>query len=588
MKNNKAFTLVEMLVSFTLAMVLVIVMFQLIINLKELYISSGLKTELLNKQYIITNKIYSDLNEKKLAQIQNCNMPEICILFTFNDGSTKTLEADTTNKTLAYGGYKIKLNKDSYFKKINVNTELYDNNRKIFKIDIPIANNLYKKTNFGIDVVYQYNSSDVVNTYQDKFITSNDMYDRIAYIQSTGTQYINLGYKAKTNTEVQLDFELIENANTQTAQTNATNIIGRDNNTSNNAFTVNIGEAQNESQNIYYWVDKTYTAGGEIKSDSFMFITRRSTMSFQSGLVVYQNVRKTLPTKTEDNTDNMILLGTYNPTEESITPFVRYDAKVYGMKIYEGTTLVKNLMPVKSHNSNVCGLYDTVNETFYTNNGTGSFECANTQYIAEDSSYTQIPYIRSTGAQYINLGYKAKTNTETRLDIDLIENSNTNNASSSGYVTIIGKDAAASDNTFQVNLGGEATQQKTIFYWVDKTYASGAEPKSYTYQTITGKSIMTLKSELATFHGENFALPTKTADNIDNMILLGGYNSSVPGIVAFNRYDAKIYGFQIFEGTTLVKNMMPVKSNTTNVCGLYDTINATFYPSTSTTDFECD
>ena len=68
MKNNKGFTLVEMLVSFTLSMILVIILFQLIINLKDIYMSSGMKTELIKKQYLMTNKIYTDLKKKKSNQ----------------------------------------------------------------------------------------------------------------------------------------------------------------------------------------------------------------------------------------------------------------------------------------------------------------------------------------------------------------------------------------------------------------------------------------------------------------------------------------------------------------------------------------
>ena len=60
MKNNKGFTLVEMLVSFSLSMILIIILFQLIINLKDVYMTSGIKTELLNKQYLMTTKIYDD------------------------------------------------------------------------------------------------------------------------------------------------------------------------------------------------------------------------------------------------------------------------------------------------------------------------------------------------------------------------------------------------------------------------------------------------------------------------------------------------------------------------------------------------
>ena len=171
MKNNKGFTLVEMLVSFTLSMILIIILFQLIINLKDIYMSSGIKTELLNKQYLITNKIYTDLNEIKATKIENCNNPSVCIEFTFQNGSIKKLELDDENKTLSYDGYVIKLSNGSYFKTININTNIFgENNKKIFNVSIPIYNDLFKDTNFGINIVYPYNDLEVTNNYEDLYI----------------------------------------------------------------------------------------------------------------------------------------------------------------------------------------------------------------------------------------------------------------------------------------------------------------------------------------------------------------------------------------------------------------------------------
>ena len=54
------------------------------------------------------------------------------------------------------------------------------------------------------------------------------------------------------------------------------------------------------------------------------------------------------------------------------------------------------------------------------------------------SGYTRLDYIKSTGTQYIILDYKAKTNTEIRLDIEFIENENLNSDSANN--NIIGKE----------------------------------------------------------------------------------------------------------------------------------------------------
>ena len=375
MKNKKGFTIVEMLVSFTLSMILVIIMFQLILSLKDLYVTSGIKTELLNKQYIITNKIYSDLNRKKVTKLENCNDPLICVEFTFQDGSTKKLEVNETNKTLSYDNTIIKLNNTSYFKAMNIATYYSALNKKIFNIDIPIYNDSFKDTNFGINIVYPYNDTETINNYGNKYVPPIESYISLPYIKSNGNQYIDLNYAAKTNTEVRLDIELIENDNTELSSVlGNVNIIGRDAITEENAYAVNIAASGSGAQyHIYYWVDKTYASGATTYYKRYTSVTPRSTMTVKSGSATFQNETIEVATKTANNTDKMILLGSFNSDQNKILPFNRYDAKVYGFQIYEGDTLVMNLTPAKSRETEKIGLYDTVSKQFFISNGTADF-----------------------------------------------------------------------------------------------------------------------------------------------------------------------------------------------------------------------
>lgn len=166
MKNNKGFTLVELLVSFTLSMILVIIMFQLIINLKELYMSSGIKTDLLNKQYLMTNKIYTDLLEKKIVAISKCEEEKLnCIDLTFSDGEIKQFYVDLDNDILNYDNYIIKINNNSTFGTITISCDTITETKKILTIKVPINNPSFKKDDFGINIVYPFNSNEVTDTY---------------------------------------------------------------------------------------------------------------------------------------------------------------------------------------------------------------------------------------------------------------------------------------------------------------------------------------------------------------------------------------------------------------------------------------
>lgn len=369
MKNKKGFTLVEMLVSFTLSMILIIILFQLIINLKEIYLVSGVKTHLLNKQYLITNKIYKDLNEKVVTEIIPCNTGTICVEFVFSDDTSKTLEMNNDYGTLKYDDYTITLDPNSTFGVAQINTAATLLDKRILTITVEINNKLFKDTDFGINIVYPYYTEDVMNTTANNYIVNSSTYTTVPYIQSNGNQYIPLDYKAKTNTEIRLDMELIANTNTPLASDHNTNIIGRAGTSGNNLFGVDISATAGEEKKFRYWVDKTSSAGGTTYAKTYTSVTDRSTMILKSGAATFQDESYAIATKTADNEDEMILLGNFNGS--SITPFDRYDVKIYGMRIYEGATLVKNLVP--AHSASDVGLYDTINNTFYPGSGTSDF-----------------------------------------------------------------------------------------------------------------------------------------------------------------------------------------------------------------------
>jgi len=57
MKNEKGFTLIELISSFVLISLIVALLFEVLFIVKNLYSDSGIKTELLIKQALISEKI---------------------------------------------------------------------------------------------------------------------------------------------------------------------------------------------------------------------------------------------------------------------------------------------------------------------------------------------------------------------------------------------------------------------------------------------------------------------------------------------------------------------------------------------------
>lgn len=163
MKNNKGFTIIELAVSFCLVAAVSITLLQLVLTLKEVYLSGDVKTTLLNKQGIMTKKIYDDLNSYTLTEIKSCGISCLTFSYTEKEDAVKLI-IDPGNRTLTYGDYTIKLDSSSYFGKLEMSTdepsESLGKVDSIFKIDIPIISKLLDE-DLGIHIVKTYNSSGV-------------------------------------------------------------------------------------------------------------------------------------------------------------------------------------------------------------------------------------------------------------------------------------------------------------------------------------------------------------------------------------------------------------------------------------------
>ena len=161
-KNRRGFTIVELTVSFSLTLVIVLILFQIVLNLKELYVKDGLKTELLIKQGLMTKKVAESFEEQKIKIAAKCQTGDNCLSFTFEDDSVKTLSFDKTSNTFHYGDYTTKLVSGSSYGKVKITNETFLNvehgkKDSMITIDIPVTHPLVKG-DYGVRVVYLYNS----------------------------------------------------------------------------------------------------------------------------------------------------------------------------------------------------------------------------------------------------------------------------------------------------------------------------------------------------------------------------------------------------------------------------------------------
>ena len=154
--NKKGMTLVELIVTFTLAMVIVVFLVQIIVNLTKIYNNNALKTTILNKQSIISDQINKSLLNKNLVDLSKCG--DNCYNFIYSDSTKEKLEIKDNKITFA--SYTTLIPNASIG---NINLDiiygptLQENvNNAILNIRIPIKSNI--DYNFDINIVYQFNT----------------------------------------------------------------------------------------------------------------------------------------------------------------------------------------------------------------------------------------------------------------------------------------------------------------------------------------------------------------------------------------------------------------------------------------------
>ena len=172
-------------------------------------------------------------------------------------------------------------------------------------------------------------------------------YKQLEYIQSSGTQYINTGFKPNQNTKIELDVLSEEGTSS-----NIPYIFGAQD--SNNYF-------------VATWVlgygNGMVTTGINLYDGEFHVVKVENGALYKDGSIIAQR------TVSSFSIGVPIFLFAVNSSKQS----TGYGAcKLRSCKIYDNGTLVRDFIPCKNV-SGVVGLWDDVNSTLYQNAGSGTF-----------------------------------------------------------------------------------------------------------------------------------------------------------------------------------------------------------------------
>ena len=201
-----------------------------------------------------------------------------------------------------------------------------------------------------------------------------DGYTELTYIQSSGTQYIDTGFKPKATTRTVM-------------KANVTNVSG---------FSAFFGTRNATSQTASQAYLAAASSSTQYRSDYFgsalsinvNTTVKMTTVDKNKNVCTFNNDTITNTSSVASASTNMFLLALHNAG--SAQYFL--NAKLYSCDIYDNDVLVRDFVPCKNP-SGVIGLYDVVNGVFYQNAGTGEFTAG------EEHPMQQMKFWRFMGHQ---------------------------------------------------------------------------------------------------------------------------------------------------------------------------------------------
>ena len=202
---------------------------------------------------------------------------------------------------------------------------------------------------------------------QDTPVRLPNEYQEVEYIESTGTQYIDTGVAPTNKTNIKLDIEFISGESDKWIPLIAERTKVSDYSGFSAMFGIWINS--NTKEIALNYVD-TDTAGitGTNGDGRHIYSNTENKFYLDNTLI------KTLSTSSFTSTINLYVFA----LNESIVSSTNIEtrnctAKLYELKIYDDNILIRDFVPCYRKSDNEIGLYDLVNNVFYTNAGTGVF-----------------------------------------------------------------------------------------------------------------------------------------------------------------------------------------------------------------------
>lgn len=377
-------------------------------------------------------------------------------------------------------------------------------------------------------------------------------YQKLQYIQTTGTQYIDTLLYPHQIGKWELDIQYTDsNPSNQTngcfPVANQRFDIGT---TSASKWTLNMGALN------------TYT---DTDNNRHLFVLDK----INNKVLIDSTEYSVTATTFTSQTTYSVLIGARNYYGSSS----KYNCseKIYSSKIYDTSgVLIRDYVPCYNKSSGIIGLYDLVNSAFYQNAGTGTFLKSGDvlpikkvkAYILNiilPSEYQRVEYLGvSSNNPYIDTGVTGDQKTKAEV---------TFSSSGDTQVCLFGYQANAVGITFNLSQ----TSNNTRFgAWAKVGWGS---------DMFDGNKHTVEISQSGLYQDGTLAdTPTAQTFTTGNFTLF-----KADGAVTYG--NKTIYGCRIWNDGVLQRDFIPCYRKSDNVIGMYDLVEGNFYTNVGTGSF---
>lgn len=384
-------------------------------------------------------------------------------------------------------------------------------------------------------------------------------YQQVNYIESTGEQYLDLGYYPNQDTKVETNVRIV----------------------SHNGSVINY---------LFGVYDGTRSFAIYYSYNSRDWGVMCGSVDSNTGIAYQQSVKHKLEFDKDylsiDGGTDTYAVGSTSTFTSTRTMYLFWGngtsrlksiSRIYDFKIYENGNIVMNLIPALDPNGVPC-MYDTVSKQPFYNQGTGTFNVgSNTSsttlkriikkykgtslyFYDVPSIYQRVEYIEATGTQYINTGI------ETAYD----------------------------EWNMYLTFQRGATMGGTIFgaFAGFEVYLESSQP-NYKAQNVTSN----VQAQIGTFNSIRLrpqpvlnGIITLTVDGVANTMgeVVYSYGNTIGlcGMGDGTNLIAGLFGeFKVQKGTKTLMHLLPCYRKSDNVVGMYDVISGQFFTNNGTGTF---